>query len=1836
MPLDKDTISELKTNISLARKRALAFGLCLGKKPDGTILICHKTKKPEVLGRQAKKEGETPKFTFGTMTCEGSKIILKCLGDPPAGLAKRVRLMFLEAKLKVKVVVLDPSGNTKDPDGEDEEETETAPKEATAKTLDTPMEDTKPKDTDPSQHEIKWGETGPRIEAAIARVGTLGAVDLDDVNTVWDKAKAHAVKGAFEEAIKLVPLVAAKIKEAAQKAASGKSAPDEAKPDLMPKADDAAADANEADKLRWQEIESKIRPHIEEALANGAANAKKMSAVWSMAIGKATATPPDFAAAHKAARLIVNLLRQAKAEQDIAGPAKSAGRGNGTPKPTPDDTKPVMAGRGKPANLDGTIADKIKRVKDALPTINTLVTAYKGTIPGSGDAVPGDWTTEINRIKTALGPLMAPGATPDEKDVDQLLKDMHPLNKKIRDLTADKIIWKKAHDLILLEMVAVNNHPQAGKVPEVKPTIDGLKTDIAAAVALADSHDFKGATKAIPDLVKRAEAAEILADDYSHFAAILTQRQNTVNRNLGTVTGIKEIDEPLRKIELLLTTAQADAVAGKFEDGVKKLDEIPELFAGLAKIADREGKYRAFVIDIDGRLVTIDAKPVEVTKPLAKEIASLKKLYANGKYSKTKDYVESMKRLDGLKGFNSAPLDYIETELRAVTVYNAALAAFDPQHTMFKAHKGRPGVEAFFQGMDTDLTKSKAEAATRKFSTATALLSRTKGDWGPQKQNADDYLAYIDKRKIVTAAIVQERNRAGGETAVEQADGLMAMATTQALKMDYIGALASVIAAEKRSAEAKKAADATKALGDLKDGTALDDIQKDFDTAYKVFADMRAFVVTKDTGAVCAPLMQEADKPAKDAQDEKAKATPDFAIARTKLDAAITLLEAAFAKVLARAPYEVHLAEAKTMATTTLPPLSVDDCIKAQIEAVEKLITEAENLAKPNNFDFKGSEAKLTEAMRSAEKAKADAALWADIKIGKANANTALANIKVTPAIETMMPIRIKRLQDLISDIDSKVSAIDFPGAKTKAAEATGLLGPSNSNIATCGQIIIDKKRYVDDKVNGITNGPGKEAAKGEVAKLNGFMVIFEKHMTAENFDAAALTLTDDARWRVVAAENLITEGAAFETAMTAADVSIKSVADIRNIGVESKLAEIEAKHAQAVKDAAAAAHPRATKAMLTIPADCLPLIATAQAYKLFEDARTLAKDKLATANGHVHRAAIETMLKRLAEKYSNAARIAAQGDAAAGQKMMAEILSAATDAIRNADNAAIIEWFSDAIADSSSADGPTPEHILAANQMYKHLTAKPEAQFAEPELKTAEAHLKIAQDKTKSGADRNAALRAAMDACIAAQDIMSNHKLLQQAVDTAKGRVADLRSHTQATYITVDITDIEAAMNKVITDVATSHNYPGATADLEVAMTRFYATKALADAQQAYLNERAKPECEPRLVELEKHDHRYAIKAEIDQIRKKLATAADNATDRKHEAAMTLLTDIRSLGLRAIVLADMRDDKPPKLTDVKALLATPDGEAQLDAMFAKLEPDAQRKVIRVAFEARYGCDLDFINTATGNIIPDNARLGPNLKRFYEIMSELPDAHVVDNNSMREFDVHTSGGSYYAPDDKQVVMQETSDAVSSNRALGLEHENPDVDNNCRPSNDDPINNFSWNTLHEVGHAVDDKHDFMGKNQSGAAFGGWKVYNSDVTLIAGMIAGKYHYDAVYIGRYMANNPNPAVPALPTGADACSPEEWEQRRISVCAHVDNCREGLEPWDSASLTKKLDIGGVIYQESYANVWTSYNASARKQGLTGYQFRAPGEWFSELYAAYHSGKLKDKHPAVTWLKKL
>jgi hypothetical protein len=78
------------------------------------------------------------------------------------------------------------------------------------------------------------------------------------------------------------------------------------------------------------------------------------------------------------------------------------------------------------------------------------------------------------------------------------------------------------------------------------------------------------------------------------------------------------------------------------------------------------------------------------------------------------------------------------------------------------------------------------------------------------------------------------------------------------------------------------------------------------------------------------------------------------------------------------------------------------------------------------------------------------------------------------------------------------------------------------------------------------------------------------------------------------------------------------------------------------------------------------------------------------------------------------------------------------------------------------------------------------------------------------------------------------------------------------------------------------------------------------------------------------------------------------------------------------------------------------------------------------------------------------------------------------------------------------------------------------------------------------------------------------------------------------------------------------------------------GNKPWSSASVAAACAIGNYTYVESYEKSWARYRTDQRKFAVSGYQFRAPGEWFSELYAALHSGRLNDNHPHRPEFEKL
>jgi hypothetical protein len=188
---------------------------------------------------------------------------------------------------------------------------------------------------------------------------------------------------------------------------------------------------------------------------------------------------------------------------------------------------------------------------------------------------------------------------------------------------------------------------------------------------------------------------------------------------------------------------------------------------------------------------------------------------------------------------------------------------------------------------------------------------------------------------------------------------------------------------------------------------------------------------------------------------------------------------------------------------------------------------------------------------------------------------------------------------------------------------------------------------------------------------------------------------------------------------------------------------------------------------------------------------------------------------------------------------------------------------------------------------------------------------------------------------------------------------------------------------------------------------------------------------------------------------------------------------------------------------------------------------------------------------------------------------------------------------------------------------------------------EPANSFSISTLHEIGHSVDDKYKIM-KAHLGDC-GGWQ--NETADSVAKAVADDFMASAGATGSLPAKEVVSWVKdALTKGAtdvpqDVLQMDGTTKRitRKKVAPYSDKPRT-VKDADWASLQALLNkcvkmrmtewpwgksatvaISNRAYHESYAEEWVSYSVQARQAlEVRDYQWRAPGEWFAEVYA-YH-----------------
>jgi hypothetical protein len=222
------------------------------------------------------------------------------------------------------------------------------------------------------------------------------------------------------------------------------------------------------------------------------------------------------------------------------------------------------------------------------------------------------------------------------------------------------------------------------------------------------------------------------------------------------------------------------------------------------------------------------------------------------------------------------------------------------------------------------------------------------------------------------------------------------------------------------------------------------------------------------------------------------------------------------------------------------------------------------------------------------------------------------------------------------------------------------------------------------------------------------------------------------------------------------------------------------------------------------------------------------------------------------------------------------------------------------------------------------------------------------------------------------------------------------------------------------------------------------------------------------------------------------------------------------------------------------------------------------------------------------------------LKRFYAAMDLIPMEHV-NQTSLKSIKVSDAGGALgdYDGSAKRIRI----DVAKVKERPKIEYQ---VDGSKKT-----LDTFNVATVHEVGHAVDDKAGIMA-NPGHQSYGGWGV---DIGLDA--VADAYWAElektigATYKAAVLAELKS-ALEGKPAKRPTGLPDDaWKLvgKAFAACQEV---RKDATPWKTPR-----PVGDTVYHFTY-NKWYSYSKQARDAvTVRDYQWRAPGEWFAELYAA-------------------
>ena len=271
----------------------------------------------------------------------------------------------------------------------------------------------------------------------------------------------------------------------------------------------------------------------------------------------------------------------------------------------------------------------------------------------------------------------------------------------------------------------------------------------------------------------------------------------------------------------------------------------------------------------------------------------------------------------------------------------------------------------------------------------------------------------------------------------------------------------------------------------------------------------------------------------------------------------------------------------------------------------------------------------------------------------------------------------------------------------------------------------------------------------------------------------------------------------------------------------------------------------------------------------------------------------------------------------------------------------------------------------------------------------------------------------------------------------------------------------------------------------------------------------------------------------------------------------------------------------------------------------AKGPPDDTQKaaIYKQALQDRYDLEITVPKGMTNT----------HMDRVYDMMGTVP-AKQAKHRKLKKL-TYTSDDSSGAYGGAEIEMGDFHDATGT--------EDYEIDGTTVPAN-----SFDVTTLHEMGHALDDRHGIMAKNMSKPGCGGWRTESKESVADA-LLA--FFKKKVKVGKEITDTSarDAIVAALsgttPTAPDGAKDSDWQKVTAFLADYPAKVIGAYKPWFKAA----VDVDGRAYIQSYSTRWNSYEVAARaRTRVNDYQWRAPGEWFAEVYAI--SWLSKKKPPAA------